>query len=89
MLSSQNWFRRPVQAPPSGCVPTPEVPRSFGLASVLTVITSLAAVSGLAWMWTAGHAAEVIGAVLAAVLTEIIAAPVRSTVDHLRRGGKL
>ncbi|MGW1942639.1 hypothetical protein [Streptomyces goshikiensis] len=89
MLFSQNWYRRPVQAPPTGCVPTPEVPRSFGLAHVLTVISSLAAVSGLAWMWSTGHAAEVIGAVLAAVLTEIIAAPVRRTVGHLRQGGRL
>ncbi|MDA5283687.1 hypothetical protein [Streptomyces sp. Isolate_45] len=52
------------------------------------VITVLTAVSGLAWMWTAGHAAEVIGAALAAVLTEIVAAPVRRTADHLRQGGR-
>ncbi|MEU9233460.1 hypothetical protein [Streptomyces subrutilus] len=44
--------------------------------------------SGLAWMWAAGHAAEVIGAVLAAVLTEIIAAPVRRAVSYLRQGGQ-
>ncbi|KOV13797.1 hypothetical protein ADK90_36635 [Streptomyces sp. XY413] len=87
MFSSQNWFRRPVAAPTS-CVPTPQVPRSFGLAHALTLITVLAAVSGLAWMWAGGHAAEVIGAVLAAVLTEFIVAPVRRGIGHLQHRGQ-
>ncbi|MFI8504867.1 hypothetical protein ACIGFK_41120 [Streptomyces sp. NPDC085524] len=45
----------------------------------------MAAVLALLWLYAYGHAIEVIGAVLAAVLIEATAKPIKKTVHTLRK----
>lgn len=67
-----------------GCVITPAVPRSFGLASTARVAGVLAVILLLGWMWAAGHHVEVVGAVAAAVLVDVLRERVFASLKVLR-----
>ncbi|MFF4324759.1 hypothetical protein [Streptomyces sp. NPDC001568] len=68
-----------------GCVITPTVPRPFGLTATPHLLGVLVVLLPLGWMWVDGHHLEVLGAVAAALLVDILREPVLAFLKTLRR----
>ncbi|MEV7616215.1 hypothetical protein [Streptomyces sp. NPDC089799] len=85
-LRGKGWVLQPTPSAPSGCVITRGIHPGFGFTRTINATAAITAIIGLAWMWSVGHEIEVIGAVLAAVLIEILARPARSALRLLRPG---
>ncbi|MFD3876141.1 hypothetical protein [Streptomyces sp. NPDC058623] len=68
-----------------GCVITPAVPRPFGLAGMARVLGVMVVVLLLGWMWVEGHHLEVLGAVAAALLVDILREPASAFLKTPRR----
>ncbi|MFD3700097.1 hypothetical protein ACFWUZ_28910 [Streptomyces sp. NPDC058646] len=95
-VPGSGWVLQPAAPALPGCVITPRVPRGFGFTRVARWTAVVATALGLAWLWEAGHATEVAGAVLAAVLGEVLSEPARRGFGSLRgalprglRGGEV
>ncbi|WP_405533701.1 hypothetical protein OG592_42805 (plasmid) [Streptomyces avidinii] len=79
------WVLQPTTPVLQGCVITAGTPRGFGFTNSVRAFTAAAAVLALLWLYAFGHAIEVIGAVLAAVLIEATTKPIKKTVHTLRK----
>lgn len=83
LYTQGGWALQPSTLPTNGCVLRPPIPRSFGFGrSLLAIGVPLIA---LGWLWFGGHAVEVAGAVLAAVLIGAADRPLRALAPRLAR----
>jgi len=83
------WAPRPVALTANGCVLRPPAPRSFGFRRTLGALAAFSAsLIALGWLWGVGHAVEVVGAVLAAVLIDSADRPFRALTFALSKYGK-
>ncbi|MFJ6798088.1 hypothetical protein [Streptomyces sp. NPDC091268] len=82
-VPGRGWLLQPAAPSPSpGCVITPgtlRTPRAFGFSgTAATAAGAVLAALTLLWMCTAGHAIEVIAAVVAAALADLMREPLRA-----------
>ncbi|MEV7595615.1 hypothetical protein AB0O42_35665 [Streptomyces sp. NPDC089922] len=78
------WALQPTDPVLQGCViTTGTTPRGFGFKAAVRTIGALGAILAMLWMCADGHTIEVVGAVLAAVLIEVTADPVKHVVQYL------
>jgi hypothetical protein len=95
-LPGKGWVLQPVPVS-QGCVVAPDVPQGFGFrrlldetrralfaVGVLHLMAGVLGAGGLVWMWLAGHEAEAVGAVLAAIAVGMTAA-VYDDIKHALR----
>ncbi|WP_327180399.1 hypothetical protein OG599_35035 (plasmid) [Streptomyces sp. NBC_01335] len=95
MLQPVPTFPNPLPTSP-GCVITPGAARGFGFRKTLRWVRKIViiaviifATAGLAWMWHAGHEAEVAGELLVAALIGAVTAAYGSLKGAFRPGGEL
>ncbi|MFF6896128.1 hypothetical protein ACFY8Z_36670 [Streptomyces microflavus] len=103
-IPGSGWVVQPVPMPtplapapvPHGCVVGSDPVQGFGFRRTLrwvrkTVITVALVLTpaALAWMWRAGHGAEIAGELLVAVLIVAVTALYKGVKQRFRSGGEL
>ncbi|MFJ5656385.1 hypothetical protein ACIQD5_23950 [Streptomyces microflavus] len=103
-IPGSGWVVQPVPVPaplapvsvPHGCVVGSDPVQGFGFRRVLRWVRKIVIIvalvltsSALAWMWRAGHGAEIAGELLVAVLIVAVTAMYKGAKQYFRSGGEL
>ncbi|MDX2393776.1 hypothetical protein NJL88_27690 [Streptomyces sp. DK15] len=83
-MPGRGWVLQSPAPAFQGCVITPAIPRPFGLTTMSRLLGVLVVLPALGWMWADGHHLEVLGAIAAALLVDILREPVLAFFKTLR-----